>query len=99
MQDDWRVRPNFTVSLGLRYEIQTNVTDYGDIAPRLGFAWAPGSAKNGRQKTVIRGGFGMFYDRIADSLTLRALQLNGINQLSYVCRTPTSSRRFRRSPR
>jgi len=60
IQDDWRVRPNLTLSFGLRYEIQTNVSDYFDIAPRFGFAWAPGSAANGRQKTVIRGGFGMF---------------------------------------
>jgi hypothetical protein len=89
VQDDWRVRPNFTLSLGLRYEIQTNVSDHGDIAPRLGFAWAPGSAKNGRQKTVVRGGFGMFYDRIADNLTLRTTQLNGFNQLSYVVQNPT----------
>jgi len=88
IQDDWRVRPNFTLSLGLRYEIQTNVSDYHDIAPRLGFAWAPGNAKNGRQKTVIRGGFGMFYDRIGENLTLRTLQLNGINQLQYVVQNP-----------
>ena len=40
-----------------------------DLAPRFGFAWAPGTAKNGRQKTVVRGGFGMFYDRIDESLT------------------------------
>ena len=66
-QDDWRVRPNLTFSYGLRYEWQTNITDHGDFAPRIGFAWAPGSAKNGRQKTVIRGGFGMFYDRVNES--------------------------------
>ena len=88
IQDDWRVRPNFTLSFGLRYEIQTNVSDYHDIAPRFGFAWAPGSAKNGRQKTVIRGGFGMFYERVGENLTLRTLQLNGFNQLQYVVQNP-----------
>ena len=49
---------------GLRYEVQNLIGDHRDIAPRLGFAWAPGKAMNGRQKTVIRGGFGIFYDRI-----------------------------------
>ena len=88
VQDDWRMRPNFTVSVGMRYEIQTNISDHRDWAPRLGFAWAPGTAKNGRQKTVIRGGFGMFYDRISESLTMQAWRLNGINQLSYLVQNP-----------
>jgi hypothetical protein len=88
IQDDWRLRPNFTLSFGLRYEIQTNVSDYHDIAPRFGFAWAPGSAKNGRQKSVIRGGFGMFYDRVGENLTLRTMQLNGANQLEYIVQNP-----------
>ncbi len=64
IQDDWRVRSNFTLSLGMRYEIQTLLGGRRDFAPRLGFAWGPGSARNGAPKTVIRGGFGIFYDRI-----------------------------------
>ena len=87
-QDDWRVRPNLTFSYGLRYEWQTNISDHGDFAPRIGFAWAPGSSKNGRQKTVIRGGFGMFYDRVNETLIKQALLLNGINQLSYTVTNP-----------
>ncbi len=82
------MRPNLTLSYGLRYEWQTNISDHGDFAPRLGFAWAPGSAKNGRQKTVIRGGFGMFYDRVDESLIKQAFLLNGINQLSYTVTNP-----------
>jgi hypothetical protein len=88
-QDDWRMRPNFTISVGMRYEFQTNISDHKDWAPRLGFAWAPGAAKNGRQKTVIRGGFGMFYDRVNESLIMQAWRLNGVNQLSYVVQNPT----------
>jgi hypothetical protein len=89
VQDDWRIRPNFTLSLGLRYEVQTLVSDHGDFAPRLGFAWAPGSPKNGRQKTVIRGGFGMFYDRIGLGLFETAALNNGVNQLQYTVYNPT----------
>jgi hypothetical protein len=88
VQDDWRVRPNFTLSLGLRYEVQTLVGDHHDVAPRIGFAWAPGSARNGRQKTVVRGGFGLFYDRIGLGLFETAALNNGINQLQYTVYDP-----------
>ncbi len=87
-QDDWRIRPNLTFSYGLRYEWQDNISSHGDFAPRIGFAWAPGTAKNGRQKTVFRGGFGFFYDRVNESLIKQALLYNGINQLSYTVSNP-----------
>jgi hypothetical protein len=89
IQDDWRLRPNLTVSMGLRYEVQNLVSDHRDIAPRFGFAWAPGSAKNGRQKTVIRGGFGIFYDRIGFGPFEQAQLVNGIAQLNYTVTNPT----------
>jgi hypothetical protein len=89
-QDDWRVKPNFTVSLGLRYEVQSLVSDHKDIAPRIGFAWAPGNSKNGRQKTVIRGGSGIFYDRIGLGMFETAALNNGFNQLEYTVYNPTT---------
>ncbi len=88
VQDDWRLKPNFTLSLGLRYETQTNIHDWTDFAPRVGFAWAPGSKQGRPGKTVIRGGSGVFYDRFDDSLTLSALRYNGINQQQFVIRNP-----------
>lgn len=58
-QDDWRLNDRLTLSLGLRYD-REDVTDDGDnYAPRLGFAWNPA----GDGKTVVRGGWGRFYDR------------------------------------
>ena len=89
VQDDWRVRPNFTLSLGLRYEVQSLISDHRDWAPRVGFAFAPGSAKNGPQKTVIRGGYGIFYDRICFGSFENAALNNGINQLEYTVYNPT----------
>ncbi|MFL6228068.1 MAG: TonB-dependent receptor domain-containing protein, partial [Pyrinomonadaceae bacterium] len=40
-QDDWKLRPNLTISPGLRYENQTNISSGFNFAPRVGFAWAP----------------------------------------------------------
>jgi len=88
LTDDWRLKPTFTLSLGLRYENQTNIGDMGDYAPRIGFAWAIGGGKNKAAKTVIRGGAGFFYDRVNDSLTMAALRYNGITQQSYLVRNP-----------
>jgi hypothetical protein len=85
IQDDWRLRPNFTLSLGLRYETQTNIQDHANFAPRVAFAWSPGVATQGRQqKMVIRGGFGIFYDRFAENLTLQTIRFNGSNRQQFV---------------
>jgi Carboxypeptidase regulatory-like domain len=87
--DDWRLRPDLTLNLGLRYEYQPNLSDARDIAPRVGFAWAPGGhANNPRPKTVLRGGFGIFYDRFPLSYTLAAERYNGIVQQQYVVTNP-----------
>jgi hypothetical protein len=87
--DEWRVRPNVTLDLGLRYELQTNIHDWRDFAPRVAVAWAPGgSGMNARGKTVLRAGFGMFYDRFSLPNTLTAERYNGIVQQQYVINNP-----------
>ncbi|MBI4454837.1 MAG: carboxypeptidase regulatory-like domain-containing protein [Acidobacteria bacterium] len=86
MQDDWRIRPNFLLGLGLRYEAQNNIPDWKDFAPRIRLAWAPGASE--RRKTTVRVGFGTFYDRFSEKLTLQAIRLNGLNQQQYVVRNP-----------
>lgn len=88
LMDDWRFRPNLTLSFGLRYELQNHLSDHGDIAPRFGFAWSPGGGKTGRSKTVIRGGSGFFFDRFQQGNILATQRFNGINQIKYVVTNP-----------
>lgn len=82
--DDWRVNPGLTLSFGLRYENQTNISDNMNFAPRVAFAWSPGAGGARAPKTVIRGGVGWFYDRFSDNYTLQAERFNGTNQLNLV---------------
>jgi hypothetical protein len=88
VQDDWRVKPNLTVSTGLRYETQSNLHDWRDFAPRIGIAWGPGGKANKPPKLVLRGGVGMFYDRVSDNLRLQQLRFNGLTQQQYVVTNP-----------
>jgi len=83
--DDWRVAPSLEVNIGLRYEWQTNLHDFRDVAPRLGFAWAFGGTN---PKTVIRAGFGLFYQRFELMDVLAAERYDGIVQRQYVVNNP-----------
>jgi hypothetical protein len=90
INDDWRMRPNLTLSYGLRYETQTNIHDYGDWAPRVGVAWGIGGTAAKPAKTVLRAGGGIFYDRIADSVELQTERFNGVTQQSFFLLNPNT---------
>ena len=74
-QDEWRIKPNFMLSFGLRYENETIIDDSNNFGPRAAIAYDP--FKSG--KTVIRAGAGIFYNRALlrtiDDFTLGAQQL------------------------
>jgi hypothetical protein len=89
VQDDWKVRPNITLSGGLRFETQNAIHDHGDWAPRLSFAWGLGGGGKNAPKTVLRGGFGLFYDRFTQDLVLNADRLDGVTQQQYIVSDPT----------
>lgn len=62
-QDEWKLHPRFTLSLGLRYDLQwvkAITTDTNNVSPRAGFAWTPFESR----KMVVRGSYGLFYDRV-----------------------------------
>jgi len=97
-QDDWRVKPNLTLSAGLRFEGQNWIHNHADWGPRLAFAWAPGQTGKGPAKTVVRAGYGWFYDRFnvpgslnspgATPYVIQTIHQNGVNQQSYVVNNP-----------
>jgi hypothetical protein len=86
-EDDWRARSNMTLSLGLRFETQTGIHDHADFAPRVGLAWGLGRGKS--PKTVLRAGFGVFYNRFSQGSLLTAEQRNGCIQQSYTDPDPS----------
>ncbi len=88
VQDEWKWKPNFSISAGLRYEYQNEIPDKSAVAPRIAFAWGIGRGNSASPKTVLRAGWGMFYDRFDKMYVLIADRQNGINQTQYIVNQP-----------
>jgi hypothetical protein len=79
VQDSWKITSNFTLNYGLRYDIDSQFqplnTYYKDFAPRVSFAWDPFND----HKTVIRGGYGIFYGPVDAQIPQVDLSLGVLN--------------------
>ncbi len=84
VQDDIRVRKNLTLSPGVRYEVQTHLSDYNNFGPRFGVTWSPG--KSG--KTTIRGSVGVFYDWLSTGVYEQTLRVDGVRQQELTVTDP-----------
>ncbi len=85
-QDNWRVNPRLTLNLGVRYDDETISDDDNNISPRLGFVYDI----FGNSKTVIRGGFGTFYQNTPFEL-VSAFQTGGPFSTSFTRNFPLNS--------
>jgi hypothetical protein len=83
VQDHIRVRNDFTVDLGLRYDRQDLTTATKNFAPRVGFGWNPG----GNSRLAIRGGYGMYYTQIRTN-SYASYLVNGLDGLATYSATP-----------
>jgi hypothetical protein len=85
VQDDYRLRPNLTISAGLRYDWQNFFHDNNNFSPRLALAWSPGHSR----KTVVRTGGGLFYDRTGNAPIFDLERYNGSRLQQIVISDPT----------
>ena len=85
IQDSWKAAPNLMLTYGLRIETENVMADHLDWAPRLGLAWGLGG---GAPSTVLRAGFGLFYQRLDDDQMITQAHKNGVSQVQYVITSP-----------
>ena len=81
-QDDWKISPKLTLSFGLRQDFQTHLQDKVNFSPRFGVVWAVDKKSN------IRGGGGVFYNRLDTGITSDATRFDGGHQQQFVIQQP-----------
>jgi hypothetical protein len=84
VQDEIRVKPQLTLTFGLRYDWQSTIGDRNNFAPRFAFAFAPK-----KKTTVLRGGAGIFYDSLPRSATEQSLRFDGVRLREEVISNPS----------
>ncbi len=83
VQSDFRVTNRLALGIGVRYESQTNLGDRNNFDPRVGFAYSLGGS------TVIRGGSGIFHQRLNTGVVGNLIRFDGKHQQSLTIRNPS----------
>lgn len=85
IEDTLRVRPNLSLTTGVRYYYQNFFhNDANNLAPRLGFAWKPLKT----HPVILRGGAGVFYDRTGPQPIADLLHFDGTQLQQYLIDAP-----------
>lgn len=82
VQDDFRLSKNVQASVGLRQEIQTNLGDRFNLAPRAALTWTVAKAN-------VRAGYGIFYDWFESATYEQTVRVDGVRQIDEVIINPT----------
>jgi hypothetical protein len=88
-EDNYKLKPNVTLTYGLRFESQTQIPDHADFAPRFAASWAINRSKNKPPLAVLRAGYGLFYQRFPSGNVLQAERQNGVTEQDQVINDPT----------
>src|ERR1700733_8150778 len=84
-QDQWTLKPNLSIALGLRYALQTSPGSFENLVPRVGIAWSP----DHKQRWVIHARGGLFNGAVTPDVTTEAYRLNGVRQTQTLLYSPS----------
>jgi hypothetical protein len=84
LQDDYRMRRNLMINIGLRHDFQTHMKDWANFSPRVGANWTPSS----KTRTTLRGSVGIFHSQLDAATYQQTLLVNGLQQRDLVITSP-----------
>jgi hypothetical protein len=86
-EDEWKIRPSFTATYGIRYETQNRISDHHDVAPHVSVAWGL-LPHNGAPTFVVRGGYAIFFNRYGLGQVENVQRFNGVTELALTVKNP-----------
>ncbi len=93
-QDDWKLRPNLHLALGMRYYFETNPESYNSATPRLGLSWSPDK----KATWNLHGHVGLFSGRFAPSFPNEMLRMDGVHRITSTVYNPVYGAPFSNHP-
>jgi len=84
VQDEWKLRPNLEIAMGLRYYLQNNPNVYSGATPRLGVAWTPDK----KAKWQLHGHLGLFTGQFGTDDFQELMRMDGVNRVTSTVYNP-----------
>lgn len=94
IQDDWKVRPNLHLAMGMRYYLQNKPTLLNGATPRFGVSWTPDK----KATWTLHGHVGLFTGRLGTSVTSELMRMDGVNRITSSVYNPVFGDPFSGNP-